>query len=395
MAVANGPKRAGQGRGITMRKCDILIIGAGIAGTSAAFHLVQKTKQKIVILERESQPGYHSTGRSAAVYTENYGPRLMRVMSVVSGPFLRKPPAGHTDVPLMHPRAALFIARQDQVKMLESAVKELQELSKTLHPMSAADAYKQCPALKPGYVAAGAYDSGTMDMDVHAIHQGYIRGLKRGGAEIVCDAEVATLARKGGKWHVKTVKAGEFAAPVVVNAAGAWADVVAGLAGVKQIGLQPKRRTVIVFDAPAGADIQPWPIVADIDEKFYFKPEAGRILASPADETPVPPQDIQPEDEDKALIAERVESCSTLKVGRIQRSWAGLRSFVKDKHPVVGFAPDAEGFFWLAGQGGYGIQTSFAMGMTACSLATGGGVPEAVKALNVSEADLGPARLWA
>ncbi len=376
-----------------MRECDILIIGAGIAGTSAAYHLVAKHK-KIIILERESQPGYHSTGRSAAVYTENYGPRLMRVMSVVSGPFLRDPPKGHTEVPLMHPRAAMFIARPDQVATLEGAVKELQELSKTLHPITVKEAYAQCPALKPGYVAAAAYDGGTMDMDVNAIHQGYIRGCRKGGAEIVCDAEVTGLTRKNGKWHATTAKAGAFAAPVVVNAAGAWADVLGTMAGARGIGLQPKRRTVIVFDAPAGVDIQPWPIVADIDEKFYFKPEAGRILASPADETPVPPQDIQPEDEDKALIAERVEACSTLKVGRIQRSWAGLRSFVKDKHPVVGFAPDAEGFFWLAGQGGYGIQTSFAMGMTAASLLTGGGVPDAVKALKVSEADLGPARLW-
>ncbi|MFN0044381.1 MAG: NAD(P)/FAD-dependent oxidoreductase [Alphaproteobacteria bacterium] len=376
-----------------MRECDILIVGAGIAGTSAAYHLVAKNK-KIIILERESQPGYHTTGRSAAVYTENYGPRLMRVMSVVSGPFLRNPPKGHSEVPLMHPRAAMFIARPDQTATLEGAVKELQELSKTLLPITAKEAYAKCPALKPGYVAAAAYDSGTMDMDVNAIHQGYIRGSRKGGAEIICDAEVTGLARKAGKWRVTTAKSGDYIADIVVNAAGAWADVLGTMAGVRGIGLQPKRRTVIVFDAPAGTDIQPWPIVADIDEKFYFKPEAGRILASPADETPVPPQDIQPEDEDKALIAERIEACSILKVGRIQRSWAGLRSFVKDKHPVVGFAPDAEGFFWLAGQGGYGIQTSFAMGMTACSLLTGGGVPDAVKAFKVSEEDLGPARLW-
>jgi len=373
-----------------VRECNFLIVGTGIAGASAAYHLADSSS--VILLERESQPGYHSTGRSAAVYAESYGPRLMRVMTVASGPFLRKPPAGFAEVPLMHPRGALFLAREDQRSALEDLVKELSELSDDLRLMAPEEAFKLCPVLKRGYLALAAQDPTVMDMDVNAIHQGYLRAARAKGAEIATGAEVTALEWRGGAWHART-KVGEFSAPVLINAAGAWADVVASLAGVRTIGLQPKRRTVIVFDGPAGLDMAKYPIAADCGEQFYFKPESGRVLASPADETPVEPQDVQPEEIDIALVVDRVEQASTLKVERIVRRWAGLRSFVRDKNPVVGFAPDAQGFFWLAGQGGYGIQTSYAMGLTAASLATGKGVPDAVKSYGVSENDLGPQRL--
>jgi D-arginine dehydrogenase len=376
-----------------MRECDYLIVGAGIAGASLAYQLAGKGRS-IVLLEREDQPGYHSTGRSAAVYTENYGPRIMRVMSKLSGDHLRHPPSGYAEVPLMHPRGAMFIAREDQVATIEAVVAELSTLSQSLHWIDLAEAYRRAPCLRPGYVAKAALDLDTMDMDVNAIYQGYLRSARRRGAEVVTRAEVTRLERVGGKWHAHT-PAGEFAAPVAVNAAGAWADELAARAGIRTVGLQPKRRTVIVFDPPHGVDPSSWVIVADCEEQFYFKPETGRILASPADETPVPPQDVQPEEEDKALIAHRVEQASTLEVKRIVRAWAGLRSFVADKNPVVGFAPDAEGFFWLAGQGGYGIQTSYAMGLSAASLLRGEALPEAVTAYGVTESDLGPSRLWA
>ncbi len=376
---------------MAVRDCDFVIIGTGIAGASAAYHLAGRSS--VILLERESQPGYHSTGRSAAVFAESYGPRLMRVMTVASGSFLRAPPAGFSDVPLMHPRGALFIAREDQRGDLEALVKELSELSDDLRLVEPAEALNLCPVLNRTYLALAARDPSVMDMDVNAIHQGYLRGARGKGAAILTDAEVIALEQRGGKWHART-KAGDFAAPVVINAAGAWADVVAGLAGVRKVGLQPKRRTVIVFDAPAGLDMAKYPIAADCGEQFYFKPESGRVLASPADETPVEPQDVQPEEIDIALVVERIQQASTLRVERIVRRWAGLRSFVKDKNPVVGFAPDAPGFFWLAGQGGYGIQTSYAMGLTAASLATGKGLPDAIKPYGLSEKDLGPQRLW-
>ena len=374
-----------------VRDCDYLIVGSGIAGASAAYHLVRHGK--VILLERESQPGYHSTGRSAAVFAESYGPRLMRIMTVASGPFLRKPPAGFASAPLMHPRGALFLAREDQQSLLEELVAELKELSDDLSLVGADDAVKLCPVLRREYVALAARDPTVMDMDVNAIHQGYLRGARAKGAEIVTNAEVTALERSGGRWRSRTA-AGEFAAPVLIDAAGAWADAVADLAGARKIGLQPKRRTVIIFDAPAGIDMARFPIAADCSEQFYFKPESGRVLASPADETPVEPQDIQPEEMDVALVVDRVERASTLKIERIFRRWAGLRSFVKDKNPVVGFAPDAEGFFWLAGQGGYGIQTSYAMGLTAASLASGRGLPAEIKAHGIDENLLGPSRLW-
>lgn len=376
---------------MAVRACDFLIIGSGIAGASAAYHLTGCGK--VILLERENQPGYHSTGRSAAVFAESYGPRLMRIMTVASGPFLRNPAKGFADTPLMHPRGALFVAREDQRSLLEGLVKELGELSDDLRLVERDEALRLCPVLRRDYLALAAQDPTVMDMDVNAIHQGYLRGARAKGAEIVTDAEVTALERKGSLWHGWT-KGGNFEAPVLINAAGAWADVVAGLAGARKIGLQPKRRTVIIFDAPAGLDMAKFPIAADCTEEFYFKPESGRVLASPADETPVEPQDIQPEEMDVAFVVDRVERASTLKVERIFRRWAGLRSFVKDKSPVVGFAPDADGFFWLAGQGGYGIQTSYAMGLTAASLAASKGLPDAIKNYGINESDLGPARLW-
>ena len=375
-----------------MRECDYLIVGAGIAGTSAAYHMSAEGK-RCIILEREEQPGFHSTGRSAAVFLETYGPLVMRIMSMVSGPFLRSPPAGFSEVPLLHPRGLVLVARRDQLATLEAAYAELSQLAAWLKEIGPERARELAPALRPGYAAAAIHDDTCMDMDVNAIHQGYIRGARAKGTEIVCNAEVLSLERKGGTWRAKT-PAGEFSAPVVINAAGAWADVVGEKAGARAIGLQPKRRTVIVFDPPAGTNVSKWAALGDCQEQFYWKPDAGRILASPADETPVPPQDIQPDEMDIALVADRIEKASTLKIGRILRRWAGLRSFVKDKCPVVGFAPDAEGFFWLAGQGGYGIQTSYAMGMTAAALAAGRGLPEKVKGFGVTEAELGPERLW-
>ena len=374
-----------------MRECDYLIVGAGIGGASVAYHLIHHGS--CIILEREDQPGYHSTGRSAAIYTENYGPRVMRVMSKCSREHLTSPPEGYSDVPLMHPRGAMFIAREDQVETIDAVVTELQELSDSLNWIDVEEAYQRFPYLRPGYVAKAALDMETLDMDVNAIHQGYLRFARRDGAEVVTNAEVTGLDYKGGKWHATTT-AGDFAALILINAAGAWADVVGEIAGVRGISLQPKRRTVIIFDPPEGVDISDWVIAADCQEQFYFKPETGRMLASPADETPVPPQDVQPEEVDQALIADRVEKASLLEVKRIVQSWAGLRSFAPDKNPVLGFASDAEGYFWLAGQGGYGIQTSFALGMTAASLVRGNGIPERVAGFGITEADLGPERLW-
>ena len=208
---------------------------------------------------------------------------------------------------------------------------------------------------------------------------------------VFTDAEAKGLERQGGVWRVDT-PAGEFEAPVIVNAAGAWGDVVAARSGVAPVGLQPKRRTVILFDPPGGADISEWPLVIDADENWYFKPDAGKVLASPADENPSEPCDAQPAELDIAIVADAIERMTSMKVGQISHSWAGLRTFVQDKTPVVGFAPQAPGFFWLVGQGGYGIETSPAMGVAAASLIVEGRLPAAFPETGVTEADLSPER---
>ena len=373
-----------------VRECDFLIIGAGIGGTSCAHWLA--ARHSVIVLEMEDQPGYHTTGRSVAVYTEAYGPRVIRALAIGGGDFFRNPPSSFTEVPLGRPHGFLFIAREDQKPVLYDALEAVQPLSPEIHEVSVREALDMVPVLRPDYLAAALLDPNTMALDVDAIHQGYMRGLRRAGAEIVTRAPAETFERRAGKWHVHT-PAGEFAAPVVINAAGAWADVVAERAGACTVGLQPKRRTVIAFPLPEGVDGHTWPVAVDAEEEFYFKVDAGVVLGSPADETPVPPQDAQPEEIDIAITVDRIERATTMKVSRIIRRWAGLRSFVPDGVPVVGYDPDVEGFFWCAGQGGYGIETSHGMGRSSAALAAGDSLPEDIRALGVTEADLHPARL--
>jgi D-arginine dehydrogenase len=365
------------------------IVGAGIAGASAGFHLA--AAGRTLLIERESLPGYHSTGRSAALYTETYGNRIIRALTIASRPFFEAPPRGFTEHPLLTPRGTMVIARTDQRAKLAAALAESQAILPSVEGLDAARAAKLCPALRPGYVASAFYEEDARDMDVHAIHQGFLRGFRAAGGTLVCDAEVTRLARNGAGWTIET-RAGAFSADVVINAAGAWADVLARMAGARPVGLVPKRRTAVTIEPPAESGFRGWPAVIDVDEQFYWKPDAGQLILSPADETPVEPQDIQPEEMDIAICVDRVEQASTLAIRRVLRKWAGLRSFVKDKTPVAGFAPEAPGFFWLAGQGGYGIMTSPAMGRVAAALAQGKALPADIAAHGVSAADLAPAR---
>jgi D-arginine dehydrogenase len=374
-----------------VRECDFLIVGAGIAGASIGYFLAQK--HKVIVLEREEQPGYHTTGRSVAVYTEAYGPRPVRALVIVGGPFFQQPPPGFTQVPLCHPHGLMFVAREDQRNVLMAELAAVQPLSPNIHEVSVDQAVRRVPVLRRDYLAAAFLDPNCLSLDVNAIHQGYLRGLKAAGGEVVTDAEAQTFDRHGGKWRVRTA-AGAFTAPVVINAGGAWADVVAERIGARKIGLVPKRRTVIAFAPPAGAETGSWPVVIDAEEQFYFKADAGTILGSPGDETPSAPTDAQPEEIDVAITVERLERATTMPVRRIIRKWAGLRSFVADRVPVIGYAPDVDGFFWLAGQGGYGIETSAGLARCAAGLATGDGLPEDIRKLAIAERDLGPGRLW-
>lgn len=372
-----------------MQSADFLIIGAGIAGSAAAYKL--GAKGRTIILERESQPGYHSTGRSAAVHTENYGNAAIRGLTVACGRFLRNPPPGFADQPILGPRGALLIGRADQRDALDRAFEAGARFCPTLRRLDAGEAAGIVPLLNRDYVDSAVYEPDAMDIDVNALHQGYLRGARSQGTTLVTNAEVVGLTRANGTWTAKTT-AGDFSAPVVVNAAGAWADEIAGLAGTPQVGLVPKRRTAFIFDAPAGFDTARWPITADVEEQFYFKPEAGRFMGSPADETPMPPCDVQPEELDIALAADRIQQATTLEIRHIRRKWAGLRSFVADRTLVIGPTARAEGFHWLAAQGGYGIQTSYAAADCLASLIDSGDIPSPLKELGLTAAMLSPDR---
>ncbi|TXL72734.1 FAD-binding oxidoreductase [Vineibacter terrae] len=377
---------------MSVTEVEFAIVGAGIAGVSCAYFLAAGGGP-VAIVEREHVAAYHTTGRSAALYSETYGSDAIRAITVASGGFYRQPPAGFADVPLLSPRGALFIGTADRHDALDAAYAEFHSLVASVRRIDRREALALNPLLNAEAVDSGVYEPDAEDMDVAAIHGGFLRGARAGGAVLRLNAEIVGLERRAGKWHLALQGGDRVIAMAVINAAGAWCDVLAGMAGIRPIGLVPKRRTAFTFDAPPDVDIHALPIVVDVDETFYFKPEVGQFLGSPADETPSPPCDAQPEEIDIAIAVERIEAASSLRIKRIKNKWAGLRSFVADKTFVVGYDGDAEGFFWLAGQGGYGIQSAPAMGRLSAALALGRGMPEDLTALGVTEATLNPARL--
>ncbi len=371
------------------RTSDIIVIGAGIAGASAAWALSKK--HRVVLLERESQPGYHTTGRSAAAYTRAYGNSTIRGLTAAGRGFFEAPPPGFAEHPLLSPRGFLFIARPDQMESLAAAEEDARPFAPDVARLGAEEARARVPALKAGHLAGAFLEPDASDIDVHALHQGFLRGFRAAGGSLVGNADVRGLERDGGLWRVAT-NAGDFAAGILVNAAGAWCDEIAALAGARPVGLVPKRRTAFLFTPSEAYDTAAWPVVIDVDEQFYFKPDAGKLLGSLADETPSPPCDAQPEELDLAMAVDRIETATDLTIRRLDHRWAGLRSFVADKSPVVGFDPALDGFFWLAGQGGYGIQTSPALARVTAALVEGADLPGDIAALGVSAEALAPAR---
>jgi D-arginine dehydrogenase len=370
---------------------DIIIVGAGIAGASAGFFLSES--HRVVLLEREDQPGYHTTGRSAALFIEIYGNDSVRALTTGAKPFFESPPAGFCKAPLLTPRGVMFVGRADQQAAIDRQYADVSPRSRTVRRLSAAEALARCPVLHADYLAGGLEEPDCMDIDVAGLHQGYLRGLRARGGKVVTNAEARELTpSSGGGWVVDTT-AGRFRAAVLVDAAGAWADEVAELAGVRPAGLMPKRRTAMLIEPPEGVDISAWPMIVDADEELYFKPDAGKLLLSPADETPSPPCDARPDEMDIAIAVDRLEKLTTLSVRRIGHKWAGLRTFAPDKTLIAGFDPDVEGFFWLAGQGGYGIQTSPSMGRIAAALIAGDEFPPDLAALGLGKDVLGVERL--
>jgi D-arginine dehydrogenase len=369
---------------------DFVVIGAGIAGSSAAYELA--ATKSVLLLEQEHQPGYHTTGRSAALYAEIYGNQAVRALTTGGKEFYLNSPAGFTEHPLLRRRGVLFIGREDQRPSLDRLLAEVSGLRSNIRHIDADALGGYVPVLRAGYAAAAVFDPDAMDIDVHALHQGYLRGLKARGGQMLLNAPARALTRREGLWQVET-PLGQFGGKVVVNAAGAWADEVAALVQARPIGLVPKRRTAILFQPPAGTRIDAWPTVIDADEEFYFRPDAGKIMASPADETPMPPCDVQPEEIDIAILVDRLQRAVDMPIPRIEHRWAGLRSFVRDKTPVVGYDDGVEDFFWLAGQGGYGIQTAPGIARLTAALARRLPVPNDLATLGVRSADLAPERL--
>jgi D-arginine dehydrogenase len=237
-----------------------------------------------------------------------------------------------------------------------------------------------------------AYEPGVMDLDVHAIHRGYLKGFAASGGKLLCDAPVTRIERRDGLWQI-AAGSETVAAPLVINAAGAWADSVAALAGLSPLGLQPKRRTAVILPPPDGYDVRPWPVLGVAGDEAYMNSQSGKLLASPGDETPVEPQDVQPEEMDVAVLVDWIERRTTIQVRRIERRWAGLRTFAPDRGPVAGEDPAAPGFWWLAGQGGYGIMMSESLGRSLAALILEGELPRDVRALGVTAEALGPGRL--
>lgn len=363
----------------------IVVVGAGIAGASVAAEL-SWLGQDVLLLERESQPGYHTTGRSAAIYAPSYGPPVIRALTRASLAAFTAPPDADRPHPLLRPRDVLFLARHDQVQALAAAAEDL-----SLPVIDAAEARSRLPLIREGYLAGALRDSGSADIDVDALHRHYLRGLTASGGELRLGAEVTGLTRDGHGWRILS-SAGEIVTDILVNAAGAWADELATMAGIAPVGLVPRRRTALLVAPPDGQGVDGWPMAVDIGEEFYLRPDAGKLLLSPADETPSPACDAQPDEMDVALCVDRIQGAFDLPVRRIEHKWAGLRSFVADRSPVVGFAPDAPGFFWLAGQGGYGIQSAPALARAAAALALGRQLPSDIAAAGVGVEALAPYR---
>lgn len=368
---------------------DILVIGGGIAGASIAAHLAEHASVRV--LEMEEQPGYHSTGRSAALFSQTYGNETIRALSRASRPFFFSPPQDFCAARLVNPRPVMVIGTVDQREAFEALIAS----DVGLEGVELVDAHRAtelCPVLRSEGLLGGVVDRGTADIEVHELHHGYLRLLKNRGGSLTTSARVTEITRKGGGWNVRTGNE-VFTASILVNAAGAWAGEIGAMAGAQHIGLEPRRRTAALIELPAGLEAASWPMVVDVEERFYLKPDAGLVLLSPADETLVEPGDVQPEEIDIAIAIDRLETATTLVVRRLRGKWAGLRSFVRDRSPVVGYDRLQPGFFWLAALGGYGIQTAPALSTLAASLLLERPIAEGLIAFGLRPEDMAPDRL--
>jgi D-arginine dehydrogenase len=349
---------------------DFVVIGGGIAGASAAAHLAPHGS--VTLLEMEATLAYHTTGRSAALFMVNYGGEGSRPLARASQRFLEDPPEGSTDSPLLTGRGALWVADQHQMGHLEEIARQGHASGAGSALISPAEVMALVPMMDPDHVAGGLWEPSAADIDVAALHQAFVRIARRHDAEIRTSAVVAGLSRLSPGWRV-TTPGGTLDCLAVVNAAGAWGDQVAMSAGVEPIGLQPMRRTA--FMVPGDKAYSAWPLVADVDHGYYFRPDGTQLLCSLAEESPSPPEDPRPRVEDVALAIERINNATKLGIRTVNSQWTGLRTFSPDRDLVIGEEPTAPGFFWLVGQGGTGISTSPAYGALIASQVVGTDLP--------------------
>ncbi|MNH08426.1 hydroxyglutarate oxidase [compost metagenome] len=369
---------------------DSVIIGAGIAGASLGYRLADQ--QSVLLLEREAQPGYHATGRSAAMFMEAYGTPQIQALTRASRAFYESPPVGFCEHRLLEPRGCLYVATREQQALLASSYAQNLANGTEVRLLDSQASLALVPSLREEVLAGAIHEPGAMDLDVHALHQGFLRGFRQAGGTLRCNAEVLEASFADGLWQLHLADGSVVQARQLVNAAGAWADQVATLCSVQPVGLQPCRRSAFTFEGPQDQAFAQWPAVIGVDESFYFKPDAGQLLGSPANADPVAPQDVVPEELDVAIGIYNIEALTTLTIRRPSHTWAGLRSFVADGDLVIGRDPHNPAFFWLAAQGGYGIQSAAGVSQLACALLLDQALPASLLREGVEPQRLSPAR---
>jgi D-arginine dehydrogenase len=373
-----------------MDNYDVVVVGGGMAGVSIACEL--SADRRVVVLDMEGTLAFHTTGRSAAMFLESYGGAPIRALTTASRAFLESPPETMDSSPLA-PLPVLHVGRRGRTEAVERLFREASKHVDKLELLDEHEIAGLQPMLRPQYAERAVFEPGAEQIDVHALHQGFLRGLRRNSSEVVVSARVVSADRSSGSWTVTDHVGRQFSAPVVVNAAGAWVDQLAGVFGADPINIRALRRSAFMVAAPADSIARGEPMmIADVDEAFYIKPDSGQYLCSPADETPQDPGDAKPDEVEIARAIDAINEATTLNVRSVRSSWAGLRNFVADRTPVVGFDPDVDGLFWLAAQGGYGIQTAPALARTAAALVRTEPLPADVVARGLTEATLSPAR---